>query len=343
MSSSALDIVSLFPSFDTGGFGGVQTSGREAWRSIVGRIGEQRAEALYYQTGDSKAKAVLRAIRTRSSARVVLVWHIQLLKLLPFLDRSGSRVVLFIHGVEAWPKQDPLTQLLLRKVNLILSNSDHTWTRFLARNPAFRSTRHRTVPLGLGSNFGSVTPGPARQPAVLMVGRLDRNENYKGHQQMIHAWPIVLQRMPQAQLWIVGDGDQRPDLEKAVRERAVTPSVRFFGQISDSEKDRLIVQSRCLALPSRSEGFGLVYLEAMRMGRPCLVSNLDAGREVVNPPEAGLAVDPLNYSNIADAVERLLTLGPEWAQWSARARTRYEEHFTAEQFHRRLLTALFET
>jgi phosphatidylinositol alpha-1,6-mannosyltransferase len=343
MNSSALDIVSLFPSFDTGGFGGIQASGREAWRSIVSRIGEQRAHALYYQAGDSKSKVVLRAIRSRRNAKVVLVWHIHLLKLLPFLDSSAARVILFLHGIEAWPKQDSITRLLLRKVHLVLSNSDHTWSRFVACNPAFQSTRHQTVPLGIGCRFGAVTPSPSQPPMVLMVGRLDKNENYKGHREVIAAWPMVMDRLPQAELWIVGDGNLRPDLERAAREHAVDKSVRFLGQVPDARKEELISQSRCLALPSRGEGFGLVYLEAMRMGRPCLVSNLDAGREVVNPPEAGLAVDPGNPREVSDALQRLLSSGYEWDQWSAQARKRYEEHFTSEQFQQRLLTALFES
>ena len=94
-------------------------------------------------------------------------------------------------------------------------------------------------------------------------------------------------------------------------------------------------------MPSRGEGFGLVYLEAMRVGRPCLVSTLDAGREVVNPPEAGLAVDPDNREELADAICRLLGDGPEWQQWSKQARQRYEQNFTAKHFQDRLMTALF--
>jgi glycosyltransferase involved in cell wall biosynthesis len=94
-------------------------------------------------------------------------------------------------------------------------------------------------------------------------------------------------------------------------------------------------------MPSRGEGFGLVYLEAMRLGRPCLVSNCDAGREVVNPPEAGLAVDPADASSLADGVCRLLADGPEWHRLSQAARRRYEREFTAEHFQRRLIAALF--
>ena len=102
----------------------------------------------------------------------------------------------------------------------------------------------------------------------------------------------------------------------------------------------MIGEARCLALPSRGEGFGLVYLEAMRLGRPCLASTVDAGREVVNPPEAGLAVDPENLTAISDAIVRLLTPGAEWQAWSQSAKARYESEFTAKHFEERLLLTL---
>jgi len=184
---------------------------------------------------------------------------------------------------------------------------------------------------------------PSAVPAVLMISRLDAGEDYKGHRQMIEAWQRVLDRVPDAGLQIVGDGSLRPRLEDLARERGLNSSVRFYGQVSDAARDDLITRCRALAMPSRGEGFGLVYLEAMRMGRPCLVSNADAGREVVNPPEAGLAVDPDNPGELADAVVQLLSPGPGWNEWSARARVRYEAKFTAAHFHRRLTHALFET
>lgn len=274
---------------------------------------------------------------------MVLVWHLHLLKLLPFLDCSTSRVVLFLHGIEAWLKQDTITQMVLRKVHLILSNSDYTWSQFVSCNPDFQSVPHQTIHLGAGSQFGATTPGPCGRPIVLMVGRLNKRENYKGHQQMIEAWPRVLRSMPDAQLWIVGGGDLRPHLEDAARKQDLGNSVRFFGQVPDSEKERLLSQCRCLALPSKGEGFGLVYLEAMRVGRPCLISNIDAGREVVNPPEAGLAINPDDPQEIAQAITRLLSPGTEWDQWSQRARSRYEQQFTSAHFHQRLVAALFNT
>jgi glycosyltransferase involved in cell wall biosynthesis len=95
-------------------------------------------------------------------------------------------------------------------------------------------------------------------------------------------------------------------------------------------------------MPSRAEGFGLVYLEAMRLGRPCLVSPHDAAREVVRPPVAGLAVDPNLPQPLVDALVRLMTDNPEWQRFSDAARGRYEGEFTAQNFQSRLVSALFK-
>jgi phosphatidylinositol alpha-1,6-mannosyltransferase len=157
---------------------------------------------------------------------------------------------------------------------------------------------------------------------------------------MINVWPLVERRMPDAELWIAGDGDLRRELESLVVDGGPKGKVRFWGAVSEERKQELLGHCSCLALPSRKEGFGLVYLEALRMGRPCLVSTLDAGREVVNPPEAGLAADVQNPEALTDAVCRLLSMGPEWVAWSRRARERYEAHFTAKHFQARLWAAL---
>jgi glycosyltransferase involved in cell wall biosynthesis len=157
---------------------------------------------------------------------------------------------------------------------------------------------------------------------------------------MIRAWSLVIERIPDAELWIVGSGTLQKELERIVSALSVRHRIRFFGEVSPEKKEELLSRCRCLALPSRGEGFGLVYLEAMRIGKPCLVSSVDAGQEVVNPPEAGLAVDPSDVHEIADAICRLLTRGAEWDGFSERARRRYEVRFTAAHFQQRLLRAL---
>jgi phosphatidylinositol alpha-1,6-mannosyltransferase len=343
MSRPESHLFGVFPAFDCEQFGGVQASGRMAWDGVLAEMGAQHSSLLSHEPGSSRASTVLKAIQTRRRAKVILVWHLQLLKLIPFLNTSSARVVLFLHGIEAWKRHDPLTRFTLGKVTLFLSNSDHTWNRFLLYYPEFKSSQHRTVHLGLGAVADEETRTPSHRPVALMIGRLLRSEDYKGHRQMINAWPLVRKGVPNSELWIVGDGDLRRDLEKAASIHGANSGVRFWGAVSDAEKEELVRQCRCLALPSSGEGFGLVYLEAMRAGRPCLVSTADAGQEVVNPPEAGLAANPENPEELAAAVLRLIAPAVEWNAWSTQARHRYEDQFTAHHFHKRLLAALSES
>jgi phosphatidylinositol alpha-1,6-mannosyltransferase len=349
--------VCLFPGLSGENAGGIQGSGRLAWRAIAdyaGLCGGNAGLLVYGEVGaddlslargrvasGASRLGILRAALGRpwSSPRLCF-WHVALLKLLPLLRTRRARKILFLHGIEVWRPLGGLTRLLLDRIDHFLANSEFTWRRFLEFNPRFAGRPHTIVPLGWGDAEPVVLP-PDATPAALMLGRMVRAEDYKGHREMIAAWPGVISRVPGAQLWIAGDGDLRPDLETLASKLGLAEAVRFCGRVSEAAKQELLTRCRCLALPSRGEGFGLVYLEAMRLGRPCLVSDRDAGREVVNPPEAGLATNPDDPAALAESVGRLLTGGDQWDGWSRGARLRYEAHFTRRHFQHRLIKAVF--
>jgi phosphatidylinositol alpha-1,6-mannosyltransferase len=291
---------------------------------------------------NSKAEAIYKALSKKWGHDLIFVWHLRLLPLIPFLRLSRVRIIVMLLGIEAWTEHRRFTSKQLDKVDLFLTISNHTWRTFIEHNPQYASKPHQTVLLGIGDANRDEGSQPLGPPAALMLSRLSKAEDYKGHREVIRAWPRVLEKSPYAELWIAGDGDLRSDLQRLVKELRLEKQVHFQGEVSDETKQDLLGRSRCLVMPSRAEGFGLVYLEAMRLGRPCLVSTLDAGREVVNPPEAGLAANPDDQNALVESICRLLSDGPEWQQWSEQARIRYEENFTAKHFQKRLLTALFE-
>lgn len=355
MTAEQTKTLGLFPYFGTESVGGVQASARIAWDAIA-RVNGSGATVLAYAkdvkgvaskngtemlVANSKARAIYAALTRKWPHNFVFVWHLGLLRLLPFFRFGDVPLAVMLLGIEAWKEQSGLTRKGLDKVDLFLSISDHTWQKFVEINPAYRDRTHRTVHLGIGSALVGPDIAPSPTPTALMLSRLSQDEDYKGHKEVIRAWASVSETQPQAQLWIVGEGDLRQSLQQLAAELGLRDSVRFLGMVSDAEKEELLRQCRCLLMPSRGEGFGLVYLEAMRLGRPCLVSTLDAGREVVNPPEAGLEANPDDQGELTDAICRLLTDGPEWQRWSSQARRRYEENFTAKHFQDRLLSALF--
>jgi glycosyltransferase involved in cell wall biosynthesis len=261
-----------------------------------------------------------------------LFWHVDLLKLLPLIGARREKIFLFLHGIECWRNFNESTHRLLDRIDVFLTNSEV--------HPRYRDKAHRTVLLGVGTPEDGVE-APGEIPAAVIVGRMYKSEDYKGHSELMAAWPLVLEGVPGAELWVVGGGDGMDRIRQRASDIGIGKQVRFFGAIPEEEKQSLLRRSHCLVLPSRYEGFGLVYLEAMRLGRPCLSGIHDAGREVVGPPDAGFAVDPADTRGLAAAVTALLTPGLAWQRQSGNARRRYEENFTASHFQRRLLNAVF--
>lgn len=340
-----MKILFVSPAFDNE-YGGVQASAQIAWTGLCQNESTCQSELLTYLPRTGRAKFIsklsflIQTARVGTGFDVILIWHLALLKALSLLRTGTTQVAVFLHGIEAWQPLDRLTSHLLSKADLLLHNSEHTWCRFVEANPSFACHRHERVALGIGSAVKQCAPEPTIPPAALMLGRLDPRENYKGHAEVIEAWPFVRSVMPSAELWIAGNGPLIPSLKNLVERLKMQACVRFFGAVSEERKQLLLAQSRCLALPSRGEGFGLAYLEAMRLGRPCLVSQSDAGREVVAPPDAGIAVDVEDRMAVAAALVPLLREGDRWRTLSQNARRRYEAHFTAAHFQHRLMRTL---
>lgn len=329
----------LSPCFLSPHHGGVQRSGQLAWEAL-----HQSGCTTLVSYGTrcrpscrhSRLRALLAASYHGFSTDHAIVWHLGLAPLLLCAPRLSS-VSVFLHGIECWRPLDRLTRFALRPTTTFWTNSAYTWNRFCEHNPEFRPHPHRVIALGEASP-APFTPA-ALQPRAVIIGRMDSDEDYKGHRELIHAWPYVLRLIPGAELHIIGDGSGRPALTTLTASLGIAHAVHFHGILSEADKQRILIDSRCLLMPSRGEGFGLVYLEAMRLGRPCLVSSFDAGQEVVQPPEAGLMVDPHNQEQLVVAIARLLTDDRQWDDWSQSARQRYERNYTAQHFQSRILRA----
>ena len=98
-----------------------------------------------------------------------------------------------------------------------------------------RSHRRRLISPSWTSSRAEVPAADPVEPAALIVARMAASEGYKGHEQLLRIWPRVLARHPRAQLWIVGDGDDRPRLEAVAAHVGVSAAVTFAGRVTDEE------------------------------------------------------------------------------------------------------------
>ncbi len=167
---------------------------------------------------------------------------------------------------------------------------------------------------------------------LLIVGRMASGERYKGHDQILETLP----RLPGARLVVAGDGDDRPRLAARAADLGLQSRVTFTGFVSEATLAELYRRSAIFVMPSLGEGFGLVYLEAMRAGKPCVAARGSAADEVVADGETGFLVDRDDPEELASALGRLLA-GPDLARRMGEAGRRlWRERFSLKQFQKGL-------
>jgi phosphatidylinositol alpha-1,6-mannosyltransferase len=173
--------------------------------------------------------------------------------------------------------------------------------------------------------------------AVLVVGRMLASERYKGHDELIDAWPAVVAAIPDATLVLVGHGDDFSRLKARAAQSGAGHSIVFKGFVSDTELQALYAQAALFALPSRAEGFGLVYIEAMRHERACIGSVHDAAGDVIVDGETGLLVDQDKAGELANALVALLSDDERRANMGRSGAARVQREFSPNRFADRLI------
>lgn len=248
-----------------------------------------------------------------------------------------ARYLLYLYGIECWrPLRGSRRRALLGAADR-LACSAYTAARLREMNP--HAPAVTPLHLALGERRAGGEPdehliGSLGDRTILIVGRLAPGERYKGHDELLAAAAQLASRHPDVQLVIAGDGEDRPRLERAARSLGIADRVRFAGFVDEATLDALYQRCAVFAMPSKDEGFGFVYLEAMRAGKPCVALSESAAAEIVVDGETGRLVEP-GVEPLAAAISELLA-DPAWAAaLGAAGRERWRRQFHAESFRAR--------
>jgi glycosyltransferase involved in cell wall biosynthesis len=288
------------------------------------------------------------------SPDLMICAHVGLTPVARFIERL-TRIPywLVLYGIEVWGDLSAVKRDALRAAQRYVSITRFTLDATTARhglNALSPLILPPTLPKGplRWPETNYVTSEDARRPMVLTVGRIAASEQYKGHDVMLEAWPIVLRRVPDAVYWIVGDGDDRKRLELRATELGISGSLHFAGTVSHEELD--VCYDRCcvFAMPTRTEldahlprgeGFGIVFLEAMAHGRPVVGPRVGAPAEFIRSGEHGLLVNPKDPLDVAQALVELLENPARARRMGHAAREWVAREFTFERFCERLRDA----
>ncbi|MCW3064304.1 MAG: glycosyl transferase group 1 [Solirubrobacterales bacterium] len=138
---------------------------------------------------------------------------------------------------------------------------------------------------------------------VLLVGRLVYE---KGFHLALDALPRLARRLPGVRFLVAGSGTAEADLKAQARRRGLADRGTFLGWIGDDVLHSLYRIADLCVVPSIYEPFGLVALEAMASGCPCIVADVGGLREVVPNPDVGLRFTARDPRSLAEAMERVL-------------------------------------
>jgi len=143
--------------------------------------------------------------------------------------------------------------------------------------------------------------------------------------------------LPEAALWVVGDGPERPRLERAVRERGVDDHVAFVGEVDHDAVVDYYRAADAFAMPSIHlrddgdvEGLGLVFLEAQQLGLPVIGTDSGGIPEAIADGESGFVVSESSPDELSDAISMLASDPDLHSAFSERAREFVHSRFSWE-------------
>ncbi len=230
----------------------------------------------------------------------------------------------------------PFEYRLLRYARAVIATSPP----YLASSRPLAPFKHktRTVPLALPAESGETVSAADRQwsellwgnqsARILAVGRLTY---YKGHRFLVDA----MERIENAKLIIVGEGELKGEILRRVTDKGLDTRITLTGHLEAGRLEALLRSCDFVVLPSieRTEAFGLVLLEAMRAGKPAIVTTVEGSGMswIVRHGETGLHVPPMNPHRLAQAIQTLAGNPDMAGKMGKAAKERFNRHFTMEK------------
>ena len=286
------------------------------------RVGDR--EFVFTGADRGKLKFAANAMRAaRRRPKLVLAAHPNLASIARAMRLFAPKMktIVCTHGIEVWEPLPSIRRSALCGATLVLAPSRAT-ADHLINVQGLAQDRVRVLPWALDPDFATKfagaapTPLPADFPpgrVILSVGRWLATERYKGMDTLILAMSRLLLRWPDLQLAIVGSGDDRGWLEHVARDSGVQRHVHFLTDISYGELSACYEAAEIFALPSRGEGFGFVYLEAMAHGKPVIGGAHGGAPEVIQDGVTGYVVNHGDTEQLATSIDALLS-NPEHAR-----------------------------
>lgn len=280
---------------------------RQGWRSLARIIAEEKPDIVQANAGDTLKYAVF--------SKLLYKWR------QPLVFRNASTLSSYIRN----PLQKGYTGFLFSQTDAVASVSEFSRQDLIGLYSSVASMSV-TIPIGLEKKAAVQNPFPADlrdKTNLVHVGGFSFEKNHQG---LLRIFKIAAAQLPDAHLWLVGDGPLRAETETLVQELGLKDKVHFTGFVQNPLD--YIAHGQALLLPSIIEGLPAVILEAMLYKTPVIASNVGGIGEVVIPGETGWLADPKEEDAFARAVVEAVTgSGSQTSKITGKA-----NHLMSEQY-----------
>ena len=334
------DCLYLFPQL-FGGAGGIQTVNGDTLLAMTRVCPSARHRVLLYQDRDvprpvptvadggrvrfvpcGRAGGASRFRFARAFAAalaekrpdLIVVGHAGLAPLAWLAKRVlGIPYVVWIHDVEVGRLRGRGRLAGLRDADRLIAVSRHT-SRALSVFEPLAAGRTTVLPNAVRDRFrpgggGAVRRrlGLDREPMLLTVARYDPGQRHKGYDLVVRALPAVLRRRPDVRYVLVGQGGDLARVRGLARGLGVDHAVVCAGAVADDALPAWYNACDLFVMPSRLEGFGIVFIEALACGKPVIAGDRGGARDALLDGRLGRLVDPDDAGQLAEAILEFVT------------------------------------
>ena len=270
--------------------------GKPELKSEFEKFGIKVNQSLVNKTFIKQNIIFRKIIRSR---RVVVHAHLPKSELITALTCRKNRFVITRHNSEAfWPGMPKfisnfLSKFVTEKSTHVICISEAVKNYIKNRGEVSRSSQISTVHYGYDKNYQINSSTQNQFSSIfkpfrssLKIGTIGRLVDQKDYPTLFSACKSVLSKGVELELFIIGEGELRKELEVRVESLGITERVHWLRKTADISD--YLFELDLFILPSKYEGFGLVLLEAMQAGKPILASNNSSIPEVLGSSYEGL-------------------------------------------------------
>jgi glycosyltransferase involved in cell wall biosynthesis len=272
--------------------------------------------------GGNKLMFIISALFYGVKCGKVILSHVNLMPaaFVIKLISPRTRIILFAHGIELWrPIRGWERRFIRNKCQQVWAVSQYT-AKCIERmhgfhpsfiqvlnnciDPFFSPPANFTKPQDLSCKFGFDDD----QPVLLTLTRLSSTEAYKGYNLVIECLPELITRYPRIRYLIAGKADEveHKRLRKLISEKNLDDHVFLTGFIPEAELSAIFRLADIFIMPSKKEGFGIVFIEAAVCGCRIIAGNHDGSSDALLNGKLGKLIDPDNKREMVSSILELL-------------------------------------